>query len=338
MSSVGTVNWGVISTARIGTEKVIPAMQAGGVQILAICSRDADCAAAVAAEMGIPRHYGSYQDLLDDPDIDAVYNPLPNSLHAEWTIKAAEAGKHVLCEKPMADNVEQAIAMTRACAANDVHLMEAFMWRFGNRARQVRELVREGAIGEPRLVRASFSFPLPRDPANVRLQKELSGGALEDAGCYPVNATRFLMDAEPESVEARLRFDPEFEVNMSGVASMIYPDGRMALVDFSFEHERRQLLEVVGTEGRIEVESFILPSPDDAIIRIVRGGEDEIESFPPVSTYALQAEAMNRAVSTGESLPWDGDDAIRQVRVLDAIRESHRTGTRVKLEPHQKLT
>ncbi len=338
MSSAETVNWGVISTASIGTERVIPAMQAAGVQVTAICSRDTDRAATVAAEMDIPRHYGSYEEMLADSDIQIVYNPLPNGMHHDWVIKAAEAGKHSLCEKPMADNVEQAIAMTRACAENEVFLMEAFMWRFGNRVQRVRELVRGGAIGKPRLVRASFSFPLPRDPANVRLQKKLSGGALEDAGCYAVCATRFLMDAEPVSVEARLRLDPEFEVNMSGVVSMNYPDGRMALVDFSFEQERRQLLEVVGTVGRIEVESFILPSTVDAHIRIVRGGEEEMETFPPVSTYALQAQAMNRAVTGGEPLPWDGDDAIRQVRVLDAIRESHLIGARVDLAPHQKMT
>jgi predicted dehydrogenase len=338
MASAGTVNWGVISTASIGTERVIPAMQAAGVEILAICSRDTDRAATVAGKMGIPRHYGSYEEMLANPDIQIVYNPLPNGMHHDWVIKAAEAGKHSLCEKPMADNVEQAIAMTRACAANEVFLMEAFMWRFGNRVQRVRQLVREGAIGEPRLVRASFSFPLSRDPANVRLQTELSGGALEDAGCYAVCATRFLMDAEPVSVEARLRLDPEFEVNMSGVVSMIYPDGRMALVDFSFEQERRQLLEVVGPEGRIEVESFILPSTVDATIRIVRGGEEEMETFPPVSTYALQAQAMNRAVTGEEPLPWDGDDAIRQVRVLDAIRESHLIGARLNLAPHRKVT
>ncbi len=339
MSSVGTVNWGVISTASIGTRRVIPALQADdATRVLAICSRDADRAAEVAAEMGIPRHYGSYEEMLAAPDIQVVYNPLPNSMHHEWVINAAEAGKHSLCEKPMADNVEQAIAMTRASAANGVLLMEAFMWRFGNRAQRVRTLVREGAIGELRLVRTGFSFPLPRDPSNVRFQKDLAGGALEDAGCYAVSATRFLMEAEPVSVEAKLRFDPEFEVNTSGMASVIYPEGRMALVDFSFEQERRQLLEVVGTEGRIEIDSFILPATTDTTIRILRGGEEETETFPPVNTYALQAEAMNRAVSTGESLPWDGDDAIRQVRVLDAIRESHRTGTRVKLEPHQKLT
>ena len=339
MTTAGTVNWGVISTASIGTERVIPAMQAAaGMKILAICSRDADRAASVAGEMGIPRHYGSYEEMLADPDIQVVYNPLPNGMHHDWVIKAAEAGKHSLCEKPMADNVEQAIAMTRASASNGVLLLEAFMWRFGNRAQRVRALVREDAIGEPRLVRGGFSFPLPRDPANVRLQKGLSGGALEDAGCYAVSATRFLMDAEPESVEAKLRIDPEFEVNMSGVASMVYPEGRLALVDFSFEQERRQLLEVVGTEGRIEVEGFILPATTDTTVRILRGGDEEIETFPPVNTYTMQAEAMNRAVTGGEPLPWDGDDAIRQVRVLDAIRESHRTGARVELEPHQKVT
>ena len=339
MASTETVKWGVISTAKIGTERVIPAMQAAaGTQVLAICSRAGDRAATVAGEMGIPRHYGSYEEMLADPDVQVVYNPLPNGMHHDWVIKAAEAGKHSLCEKPMADSVRQAIAMTRASAANGVLLMEAFMWRFGNRVQRVRALVRAGAIGEPRLVRASFSFPLPRDGANVRFQKELTGGALEDAGCYAVSATRFLMDAEPVSVDARLRFDPEFEVSTSGVVSLMYPQERLALIDFSFEQVRRQILEVVGTEGWIQVEGFILPATADATVRIVRGETEELETFPPVNTYTLQTETMNRAVINGEPLPWDGDDAVRQVRVLDAIRESHQKGGRVELEPHQKVT
>jgi D-xylose 1-dehydrogenase (NADP+, D-xylono-1,5-lactone-forming) len=339
MGSSETVKWGVISTANIGMQRVIPAIQAAAnTEVVAISSRDADKAAAAAAELGIPRHYGSYEELLADPDIQVVYNPLPNGMHHDWVLKAAVAGKHSLCEKPMADDVAQAVAMTAASARAGVLLLEAFMWRFGNRAQRARELIRQGAIGDPRLVRASFSFPLPRDPANVRFRKELSGGALEDAGGYPVSATRFMFDAEPESVEATLRWDDEFDVNTGGVASLAYPDGRQALVDFSFALERRQLLEIVGTEGSIEIEGFILPATADTTLRIARGGEEDLETFPPVNTYTLQAEAMNRAVTGGEPLPWDGDDAIRQVRVLDAIRESRHRGVRVELAPHETVT
>ncbi|MDP6349628.1 MAG: Gfo/Idh/MocA family oxidoreductase [Chloroflexota bacterium] len=338
MASAETVKWGVISTSNIGMQRVIPAIQAAvDTAVVAISSRDAARAKDAAAELGIPRSHGSYEELLADPDIQVVYNPLPNGMHHEWVLKAAAAGKHSLCEKPMADDVAQAIAMTEASARHNVLLMEAFMWRFGNRAQRARELIRAGAIGDPRLVRTGFSFPLARDPANVRYQRELSGGALEDAGGYAVSATRFMLDAEPLSVEATMRWDEEFDVNTSGVASLVYPDGRTALVDFSFEQERRQLLEIVGAEGSIEIEGFILPATTDSTIRIARGGEVDTETFPPVNFYTLQAEAMNRAVTGGEPLPWDGDDAIRQVRVLDAIRESHNRGVRVELAPHRRV-
>ena len=339
MKKDGIVNWGVISTARIGVRTVIPAMQnVDGMRLMGICSRDTERASSVAREMEIPRHYGSYEEMLADPDIHVVYNPLPNGMHHDWVIKSAEAGKHSLCEKPMADNVEQAIAMNRASAQNGVLLMEAFMWRFGNRVQRVRQLVREGVIGELRLVRAAFSFPLPRDPNNIRFQQTLSGGALEDAGCYAVSATRFFMEDEPISVEARLRIDPEFRVNTSGMASLIYPEDRMALVDFSFEQEGRQLLEIVGTKGRIAVEEFLIPRTNETEIHITKNRKTTVETFPPVNTYTLQAEAMNRAVQRLEELPWDGDDAIRQVRVLDAIRQSHQTGARVELELHHSVS
>ncbi len=338
MSDSETVKWGIISTANIGMQRVTPAIQAAAdTEVVAISSRDAGRAAAAAAELGIPGHYGSYEELLADPDIQVVYNPLPNGMHHDWVLKAAAAGKHSLCEKPMADDVAQAVAMTEASARAGVLLLEAFMWRFGNRAQRARELIRQGDIGNPRLVRASFSFPLPRDPTNVRFRKELSGGALEDAGGYPVSATRFMFDAEPESVEATLHWDDEFDVNIGGVASLAYSEGRQALVDFSFAQERRQRLEIVGTEGSIDIEDFILPATADSTLRIARGGEAELEIFPPVNTYTLQAEAMNRAVNGGEPLPWDGDDAIHQVRILDAIRESHLGGGRVELAPHRKV-
>ena len=202
----------------------------------------------------------------------------------------------------------------------------------------MRQLVREGVIGELRLVRAAFSFPLPRDPNNIRFQQTLSGGALEDAGCYAVSATRFFMEDEPISVEARLRIDPEFRVNTSGMASLIYPEDRMALVDFSFEQEGRQLLDIVGTKGRIAVEECFIPRTNETEIHITKNRKTTVETFPPVNTYTLQAEAMNRAVQRLEELPWDGDDAIRQVRVLVAIRQSHQTGARVELELHHSVS
>ncbi len=337
MANGETVKWGVISTANIGMQRVIPAIQAAaGTEVVAISSRDVERAAAAAAELGIPRHYGSYEELLADPDIQVVYNPLPNGMHHEWVLQAAAACKHSLCEKPMADDVTQAVAMTAASARAGVLLMEAFMWRFGNRAGRARELVRAGAIGDPRLVRASFSFPLPRDPANVRFRKELSGGALEDAGGYAVSATRFMLDAEPVSVEATMRWDDEFDVNTSGVASLIYPEGRTALVDFSFEQERRQRLEIVGTEGSRH--RGLHPAGHHRLDHPHRPRRRRrVRDLPAGQHLHPAGRGHEPRRHRRRTAPWDGDDAIRQVRVLDAIRESHHRGGRIELGPHRRV-
>ena len=343
----GRVRWGVISTARIGVEKGVIAAgdEADHGTVTAISSRDADRAEEAAGRLGLEKHYGSYQELLDDPDIDAVYNPLPNSLHAEWTVKAAEAGKHVLCEKPLAIDAAQAREMVDACDEHGVLLMEAFMYRFGNRNLRAREIVKDGGLGEARLVRVGFSFPLPRDPENVRLRKDLAGGALADIGSYTVSVARFLYDAEPMAVDARLDIDKEFEVDIGGLITLDFPGHRRAVLDFSFAMSRRQRYEVLGTAAAMSVDECFLPATEVRTVDVERregtagdpGPEQRLaEPFPPMNPYTAEFEAMSKSILTGAPLPWGGEDAVRQMRVLDAVRESHATGRRVGLEPHQE--
>ncbi len=343
----GRVRWGVISTAKIGVEKgvITAGDEADHGVITAISSRDADKAAAAAVQLGIEKSYGSYQELLDDPDIDAVYNPLPNSLHAEWTIKAAQAGKHILCEKPLAVNAAEARTMVDACDENGVLLMEAFMYRFGNRNLRAREIVKDGGLGQARLVRVGFSFPLPRNAENIRLQQNLAGGALADIGSYTISIARYLFDAEPMAVDARLDIDREFEVDIGGLITLDFPGHRRAALDFSFAMSRRQHYEVVGTAATMNVEECFLPVSDVRTVDVERregtagdpGPEQRVaEPFPPLNTYTAEFEAMSKAVLTGAPLPWGGEEAVNQIRVMDAVRESHASGRRVGLEPLQE--
>ncbi|MBT8395595.1 MAG: Gfo/Idh/MocA family oxidoreductase, partial [Gemmatimonadetes bacterium] len=221
------LSWGVISTAKIGQRAVNPAIQASSNgELLAVASRDAGKARAFAEEAGIPTSYGSYQALLDDPSIDAVYNPLPNSLHREWTIRAVEQGKHILCEKPLALDAAECREMEAAAAANGVKLMEAFMYRFHPRTERVLEMVREGEVGDIRQIRSSFTFPLDR-PDDIRWDRELGGGALMDVGCYCINVSRTLAGREPVEVRAMANFrDGGVDQQMAG--SLRFEDGLLA--------------------------------------------------------------------------------------------------------------
>ena len=319
----GAVNWGVLSTARIGRNFVTPAGQkAANTKFLAIASRDLDRARAAAEEMGIPRAYGSYDELLADDDVQAVYNPLPLSMHAPWTIRAAEAGKHVLCEKPIATDAAEAQAVVDRCKELGVVLMEAFQYRFAERNLRARKIVQSGRLGTPRVVKASFNVNRPRDPDNIRNQKELAGGALADIGCYCVGVARFIIDEEPLRVLARLRFDDEFEVDVSGFIIMEFADGKSALLDYSKEAHGRPILEVLGTEGRMIVNDFHLPLNWESRIRIFDAGGFSQTLFPPFDSYMLEVQAMSDAILYGAPLKFPADEAVANIRAMDAIRVS----------------
>jgi predicted dehydrogenase len=296
-----------------------------------VASRSLERARGFAAELEIPTAYGSYEELLADPEIDAVYIPLPTSLHHRWVIAAARAGKHLLVDKPFAVDAKEAAEMVHACREAGVQLIEGFMYRYDPRHARLRELVSDGAIGDLRQINTAFCFPITRDPANVRLSTDLAGGALGDLGTYCVSVSRLHMGGEPRRLAARMTDDPEFGVDFDGNALLEFDGGRVATVAFSFQTSRRHFLELIGTEGTLRVERHVLAPGDSTSIEIqsLRGTVTEL--FPPFDTYQAEVENLGDAIH-GEAPPLvDGDEAIRQMRVLDAVRESSRIGEWVAL-------
>ena len=325
--STKTVRWGILSTARIGTEKLVPALrkaQAAGapLDVYAIASRDTGTARAAADRLGLPVAHGSYEALLADPDIDVVYNPLPNHLHVPLTLAAAQAGKHVLCEKPFSMRAAELDALRPW--ADLVHLEEAFMVRHHPLWHAVREALRQGAIGELRLAQMPFSY-FNADPANIRNIPALGGGALYDIGCYAVAVGRWFFEAEPQRVIASIDRDPTLGTDRSASALMDFSAGRQMAFSVSTQAHRYQRLHLLGTKGQIDVE-IPVNLPIDQATRwhlnttgAVDGTGIETFSVPPCDMYALQVAAFTDRVlhqaPTGAGL----DEAAAQMRVLDAL-------------------
>ncbi len=320
-----TLRMGVLSTADIGLRKVIPAMQrAARCEVVAIASRDGERAAAAAAGLGIARSHDTYEALLADPGVDAVYIPLPNHLHATWAIAAIHAGKHVLCEKPLAVTADDAQRMVDAAADRGVVLMEAFMYRLHPSWVAVREIVQSGRIGRLAAVQSWFSF-YNDDPANIRNIRAFGGGALYDIGCYNVNLSRMLFDGEPDDVVATVLRDPETGVDVLTSAILRFGDGQAALT-CSTRAEDDQRVHVYGTTGRIEVAiPFNIPPDRPTTITVAAGGTPptdpavEILQFPAADPYTVEAEAFARAVLDGEPLPTPASDAVANLRVMESI-------------------
>ncbi len=327
------LKWGVLGAANIG-RKVIPAIQASSNgEVVALASRDMQKGRAYAAELGIPRLHEGYEALLADPGVEAIYNPLPNSMHAEWTIRAAEAGKAVLCEKPLARTAAEAQQMVDACARLGVPLMEAFMYRFHPQNVRVRALLAEGAIGEVGQVRAGFGFRMhPLNPANVRLQSALAGGALMDVGCYAVNASRTVFGAEPLRATAWRNVDARFGVDVSLAGVLEYADGRFATVDCSFTSGYSGWYMVIGSEGTIEVPRAFTPQQDETVVVITDAkNRRREERFAGIDQYRLMAEAFASAVLAGEPVPWSPADAVNNMRAIDALAASAAEGRPVEI-------
>jgi len=322
---MSTVRWGVLSTADIAVEKVIPGLRrASRTEVIAIASRGSDRAAAVATRLGIPRGYGSYEELLADPDVDAVYIPLPNHLHAEWTIAAASAGKHVLCEKPLALTAADAQRMISASEAAGVLLMEAFMYRLHPSWIAVRELVASGRIGSLRAVDSWFSY-FNDDATNIRNVREFGGGALYDIGCYCVNLSRMLFGAEPVRVRSTIERDPTSGVDVitSGILSFASGVGTFTC---STRLEPDQRVDIYGTDGRIRIEiPFNIPPDRPTRVFVTAGGDPpvapatEILTFPPTDPYAAEAEAFAGAILDGTPVPTPPADAVANLDVLEAL-------------------
>jgi predicted dehydrogenase len=332
MSAGGALRWGILSTANIGMGKVIPGIQkADRCEVLAIASREMEVARSAAERLGIPKPYGSYEDLLADPEVDAVYIPLPNHLHAEWTIAAARAGKHVLCEKPMAMNAAEAQTMADACSAAGVRLMEAFMYRLHPSWEAVRDLLASGRIGRLRAVQSWFSY-FNDDPANIRNIAQFGGGALMDIGCYTVNLSRMLFGGEPDRIEASVTRDPDTGVDVLTSAILGFGDD-VATFTCSTRAEPDQRVHVYGTRGRISLGiPFNIPVDRPTEVFVTSGGDPpvspatETQTFEPADQYAIQAERFARAVLDDEPVPILAEDSVANMRVIEAIFEAGERG------------
>ncbi len=306
--SDGRVKWGVLGVASIATRKVIPGMQKGArSEVAAIASRDARKAEDAAHKLGIAKAYGSYEELLEDPEIEAIYNPLPNHLHVPWSIKAAEAGKHVLCEKPLSLSVAEGRTLLEARDRCGVKIGEAFMVKAHPQWVRTQDLIRHGVIGELRSIMGAFSY-FNRDPQNVRNRAEWGGGGLMDIGCYPILASRWMFGAEPLCVSGIAEKDPEFGVDR------------------------------LGTKGRIEIE-IPFNAPNDRPTRIfiddgrdVFGGGIRTETIPICDQYALQGDAFSRAIREGGEVPVPLEDAISNMAVIEAIFQAAESGRWVQPE------
>jgi predicted dehydrogenase len=325
------VVWGVLSTARIGTAQVIPAMQRSSwCEVRAIASRSLDVARREASALGIPRAYGSYEELLADPEIEAIYNPLPNHMHVEWTLRAAAAGKHVLCEKPIALGAEEA-GQLRAAAAK-VKIMEAFMVRFHPQWARARELVGQGDFGAPRAVQVFFSY-FNDDPKNIRNQADIGGGALYDIGCYAVVAGRTFFQAEGRRALALIDRDPALGTDRTTSGLVDFGEGRHLSFTVSTQGAPCQRVLICGARRRIELEiPFNPPAGGEARIRIDDGSSRDgsstrVETLPACDQYTLQGDVFSRAVRGELELPYGVEDAVCNMRVLDALFRSEKSGS-----------
>jgi len=319
------LRWGVLSTAKIARQKVIPAMQrADGGQVVAIAGRDATRTQEVADDLGIDRAHASYEALLGDPDVDAVYIPLPNHLHAEWTIRAARAGKHVLCEKPMALSSTEARSMVAACSEAGVVFMEAFMYRLHPSWRTVLDLVRSGRIGQPMAVQSWFSY-FNDDPHNIRNVAEYGGGALLDIGCYCIDLSRLLLGGEPVAVTGSVTRDPVTGVDILTSGVLAFATGT-ATFTCSTRVEPDQRVHVYGSEGRISVDiPFNIPPDLATHVRVTVGGAPPVApatetlTFAPADQYRIQAEEFAVSVRDGTPVPIPPEEGIADLVVMERL-------------------
>jgi predicted dehydrogenase len=325
------VKWGVLGAASIAVRKVIPGMQQGEYcDVAAIASRDVAKARAAAATLKIGKAYGSYEELLADPEIEAIYNPLPNHLHVPWSIKAMEAGKHVLCEKPIALNATEAKTLLPVRDRAGVKIGEAFMVRTHPQWLRTRDLIREGRIGELRAIVGVFSY-FNRDAKNVRNKSEWGGGGLLDIGCYPITMSRFMYGAEPLRVSGVLERDPEFGTDRLDSAILEFSGGQAAFT-CSTQMVPYQRMQFLGTKGRIEIEIPFNAPPNKATRIFVDDGSDvggagiKVETIPACDQYTIQGDIFSKAMLEDSAVPVPLEDAIANMTVIDAIFRSAESG------------
>ncbi|MFV2048717.1 Gfo/Idh/MocA family oxidoreductase [Metabacillus litoralis] len=327
------IRWGIIGSANIAKGSVIPGIQQSETgEVVAIASRGLEKAKETAEQLNISKAYGSYEELLQDPEIEAVYIPLPNHLHKEWTIRAAEAGKHVLCEKPLAINADEAEEMVAACEKAGVVFAEAFMYRYHPRYKLINELIDSGEIGDIRGIHGTFTFNNANDSGNVRYKKEWGGGSLYDVGVYPISAARMILNEEPKAATVHAFFSEKHDdVDMMASGILEFDKGVALTFDCGMWAAFRNELEILGTNGRIEVPSAFIThqNEQDHIIVHTNDGKRELE-VPYLNQYALQADAMGRSIRNGEPL-FPSQDAVLNMKVIDACLTSARERRRVEL-------
>ena len=321
------LRWGVLSTADIGLQKTLPGLQRSERgEVAAIGSRDQGRAQKAADELGIPRAYGSYEELLADPDIDAVYNPLPNHLHARWTLEAARAGKHVLCEKPLAMDVEEAQGMIDGCREAGILLGEGFMYRLHPQWVRVREILAAGTLGDIHAVQVMFTYN-NNDPDDIRNQPEMGGGGLMDIGCYCIDVARMVMGGvEPTGGSGLVRVDPDFGTDVLATAILSFEGDRHASFTCATRSSSDQRVHILGSEAHLTVEVPFNAPPDQQLRLLLSdgwpGNEPTVELIPAADQYALEGDAFAAAVLDGADLGWLAPESgLEDLRILTALRD-----------------
>ncbi len=323
------VRWGVLGCAKIAIERVIPAMPDANVTTLAaVASRSLEKAQGVAAQFDVPKAYGSYEELLADPEIEAVYIPLPNGLHAEWSIKALRAGKHVLCEKPLTMDATEARKVQAARDETGLYCLEAFAYRFNPVVAKAFEIAQSGVLGDLRFMHTVSTFLMapPYDPANVRLRADIGGGALYDMGCYAINAQRMLAGREPRSAWATMTWSERFDVDMSGTAILDFSDDLRGTIQWGFNAPYGGPFSVVGEAGRLTgTYGWGPPAGEPAMVLEVDGQVEEIV-VEPANDYTGEVEDLSEGVRGIAEPAYAWEPLEANMRVLDACYRSHRTG------------
>lgn len=328
----GKVRWGIISTAGIAEKSFIPALrETDRGELVAVASRDRSKAEAFASKHNIPTVFDDYKSLLESDAIDAVYNPLPNTLHAEWTIAAAKNGKHIFCEKPLAMTSDEINAMDEACKAANVHLVEAFVFLFHAQTLKLRQILDDGVIGDITATHAFFNFRVPRPSDNIRLNKHLGGGGLLDGGVYPLTFTRFVYGEDPVSVQAMCLIDPDYEVDMRTSAILEFSGGRFATIQMSIDGPGGPGAAIYGEKGFIHIPQPYHPRKGARLIVKTPEGEEQHQFDDGRHPFTPAIEHFHEVLLDGKELAVPATNALGTIETVRAIYESARTGTRITL-------
>ncbi|SDN25833.1 Gfo/Idh/MocA family protein [Bacillus sp. OK048] len=326
------VRWGILSTAKIAQKALIPAFGRAQNAVVAGIASSSGKAEEVAAQFNIAKSYTSYEEMLQDPEIDAVYIPLPNHLHKKWTIEAANHGKHILCEKPASLNAEETKEMVEFCKEKNVKFMEAFMYQFHPQHQRVREIIKSGEIGEVKFMRASFSFLLAQREGNIKMDANKGGGSLYDVGCYAIHAIRNIVGAEPVEVQVQANMDSDYQVDTSAFGYMQMDNGVRAHFDCSFDMGFRAEYEVIGTEGQIKVPRAFRPDNHggEGLIIVQKEGVTREERIT-ADIYRSEVEHISKVILEDGEPSYTGENAIQNMRVIEACYQSVKTGTIIQL-------